>query len=474
MTINFLRRAAIAFVAAAAAFTATHAEARAKYVFYFIGDGMGMGHVNTTETYRRDVLRNGTDPLLMLTFPVAAQVRTFSANHPITDSAAAGTALATGSKTRNGMVGMAADSTDVESVAARFAAAGYGVGVASSVPGDDATPASFYAHAPHRSMSDVIAPMAASAGYAFFGAPVWRGMKKADGTPSGWEDTMRRAGYSVYRGYEAYAADTTLRPRRLLLSANPQGEQAGFTIDSIPGALTLPQLTQACLSQLKRVSPDGFFMMVEGGNIDWAAHANDGGAVVKEILNFQEAIDVAYRFYLTHPDETLIVVTADHDTGGMALGREDNQKGIRLDAIDFQRISKDRFSEWCKARMADNKKIDWKEMQSFLRQNFGLYDALTPSEADDQRLRRAFEATFVTRSAKDSHSLYADYNAFATTVLDVFNRMLGIGWTTGYHTGNFVPLYAVGAGADTLHRCLNNTDIAPAILRAAEIKPSAR
>ena len=84
------------------------AGARARYIFYFIGDGMGMGHVYATETYNRDVLGNSS-PILMMRFPVATQVRTYSFDRSITDSAAAGTALSTGHKTRNGMVGMAPD-----------------------------------------------------------------------------------------------------------------------------------------------------------------------------------------------------------------------------------------------------------------------------------------------------------------------------------------------------------------------------
>ncbi len=468
---HLICRLIFAIILTSTALSASGSEA--KYVFYFIGDGMGMGHVNTTETYRRDVLRT-PDPLLMLTFPTATQVRTYSHNHPITDSAAAGTALATGHKTDNGMVGTAPDSTAIYSIARAFSLAGRGVGVASSVAGDDATPAAFYGHAPNRKMKYTLAPQAAESGFEFLGGPMWRGSLDDNGKPNGWTELMQKAGYTVYSGYDALTADKSPRPKKLLLSGNPQGEQIGYTIDSIAGALTLPQITRACLDQLTATAPEGFFMMIEGGNIDWAAHANDGAAVIKEILNFQEAIDVAYRFYLSHPDETLIVITADHDTGGMALGREDNQKGTRLATVDFQKISKDRFSEWCKSRVADNKNMSWSEMKEFLRQNFGFFGALTLDKADEERLEKAFEETFVSRSSKDDKTLYADYNAFATTVLDVFNKIAGIGWTTKYHTGNFVPLYAIGAGADTLNGCLNNTDIAPAILKAAGIKAADR
>lgn len=443
----------------------------AKYVFYFIGDGMGMGHVNATETYRRDVLHT-SDPLLMLTFPVASQVRTYSHNHPITDSAASGTALSTGYKTDNGMVGMAPDSTNLYSIARTFSLAGRGVGIASSVAGDDATPATFYSHVPSRTQKSKIALQTAESGFEFLAAPKWIGAKDKNGKSTGWTRLMEKAGYTIYRGYNEIEADKTPRAKRLLLSANPQGNQVGYTIDSIPNALTLPQITTACLKQLESTSPNGFFMMIEGGNIDWAAHAKDGGAVIKEILNFQEAIDVAYQFYLAHPEETLIVITADHDTGGLALGREDHVNGVNLSLFDYQKISKDRFSEWCKARLADKKKITWPEMKDFLSQNFGMFGAIKLDKADEQRLHKAFEETFVKQNSKDEKSLYANHNAFAATVLDVLNKLAGIGWTTRYHTGNFVPLYAIGSGANLFCRNLNNTEIAPTILKAAGIKPA--
>lgn len=441
----------------------------AKYVFYFIGDGMGMGHVNTTETYNRDVLHS-SDPLLMLRFPVAGQVRTYSASHPITDSAAAGTALSTGVKTRNGMIGEGADSLAVQSIAVDFMRVGRAVGIASSVAGDDATPAAFYAHAHNRGDKYVIAPQAATSGYDFLAAPVWRGMSDENGTRNSWLDTMADAGYQVFSGYEAYTQASPTPTKALLLSANPQGDQVGFTLDSIPGALTLPQITNACLSTLEATGKDGFFMMVEGGNIDWGGHANDGATVIKEILNFQQAIDVAYQFYLAHPQETLIVITADHDTGGMAFGREDNQKKGDLALADLQKISKDRFSEYCRDMVKGGKQFTWAEMTQFIKENFGLMGAIPVNEAEERELHRAFDATFVTRTDPGQKSLYADYNAFSTTLVNVLNRHMGIGWTSGYHTANLVPVYAVGAGSQLFGKSLNNTDIPMLILQAAGLQ----
>lgn len=144
------------------------ANATPKYIFMFIGDGMGMGHVMATETYNRLVLNNNEN-ILMMQFPVASMAMTYSANSPVTDSAAAGTALATGNKTKNGMIGMTPDSVAVTSIATELKAQGYGVGLVTSVAYDDATPASFYAHQTYRGMYEEINADGAKCGFNFLG-----------------------------------------------------------------------------------------------------------------------------------------------------------------------------------------------------------------------------------------------------------------------------------------------------------------
>lgn len=431
---------------------------------------MGMGHVNAAETYNRDVLGN-SEPLLMLRFPVASQVRTYSADKPITDSAAAGTALANGNKTNNGMIAVGPDSTKIyRSIAYDFFDAKYRVGIATSVAGDDATPAAFYANAYSRHDNLSIAAQVVKSYFNFFAGAVWRGSRDKDGNPNGWRDLLDKAGLNVYTNPDEII-NLRERPRvALLMAEHPCGDQIGYTIDSIAGALTLPQITAAGLAQL--YDPErGFFFMVEGGNIDWAAHANDGGAVIKEILNFQKAIDVAYQFYLAHPDETLIVITADHDTGGMALGRYDNSNpNLRL--ADFQRISKDRFSDYCKELLANGRPVSWEEMKQFLAEKLGFWGAVTLTEAEETALRNDFDRTFIARQGKDIKTLYNNFNQFAVRVFDILNSRMGIGWTATYHTGNFVPLYALGVGSELFARNLNNTQIPALILQAAGLKPS--
>ncbi|MDE6378101.1 MAG: alkaline phosphatase, partial [Duncaniella sp.] len=145
-----MKRILSAALLATAALMPMRAEAP-RYIFYFIGDGMGMAQALSAQMYNLTV-KHSDEPLLMMQFPVASQATTYSASSPVTDSAASGTALATGVKTLNGMLGMAPDTTAVTSIARTLADEGYGIALVTSVPPDDATPGAFYAHVPSRSM----------------------------------------------------------------------------------------------------------------------------------------------------------------------------------------------------------------------------------------------------------------------------------------------------------------------------------
>lgn len=433
-----------------------------KYVFYFIGDGMGMGHVLSTETYNRTVLGND-EHITMLQFPISSMVLTYSANNKITDSAAAGTALSTGTKTRNGMLGMNPDTVNVYSIAKSFKESGYGVAIATSVPIDDATPAAFYTHVPNRKMFYEIGLDLAKSGYDMFAGSKLRGLKDKNGKENDLMSTIKKNGYTVVTGAAEYEKNKNSK-KILLLNGDPTIEHNGYTIDSVATNLKLPFITQACLDHMKMVSPDKFFMMIEGGNIDWAAHANDGGAVIKEVLNFNEAIAIAYNFYKEHPDETLIVITADHNTGGMALGVGGGSYNPDLGIFDYQKISIEMFQSKCKEWKESGKTITWDFMKNFLKENLGLYGPVAVSKANDELIQKNFEKTFIKNESKDTKTLYTTYNEFVATVFDIQNRTASIGWTTKSHTGDFVPVFAVGCGAEQFSGLNNNIQL-PAKIR---------
>ena len=438
------------------------AENAPRYIFYFIGDGMGLGHVNAALAYNRDILGNN-EPLLMMQFPVNSVCTTFSASSPVTDSAAAGTALATGHKTRNSMIGVTTDSAAVQSIAQILHNRNWGVAIATSVAPDDATPAAFYAHQPSRYMFYQIGLDAAASGYEFIAGSNLRGIKDKDGNPTDLMRQFEQNNVAVVRGIDQL--NTTDSQRVVLLNTDSLNvNNIGYTIDSIPQVLTLPQITQAAVNHLQKHSPDRFFIMVEGGNIDHAAHANDGGAVIKEILNFNQAIAIAYNFYLSHPDETLIVITADHDTGGLALGNSYLKYTANLGIFDRQKISKDNFSAICKAILNSRRIYTWEDMKQLLADKFGFWTAVNLTDEQTETLHNAFIDTFELHRGADEKTLYNSFNSFAVTVFKTLNDHAGIGFTTTSHAGNLVPVYAIGAGSHVFNSLNDNTQIPLKIL----------
>ena len=414
----------------AAAITATAWAKAPNYIFFFIGDGMGIAQVTNAQLYNARVLGNST-PLLSTTFPVASMATTHSASSDVTDSAAAGTALSTGHKTVNGMLGVTPDSVAVTSVAKKLFDAGYGVGIVTSVAIDDATPGAFYAHVPSRSQYYDIGRQLAESGYQFAAGASLRGAFDKQGNPT---DLMNY-------------------------------------FDSIAGALTLPALTRAGLDQLQRTSPDRFFMMVEGGNIDHAGHGNDGGTILREVINFNQALQEAYDFYLAHPDETLIVVTADHETGGMSVGCRETGYSVRLENAAGQKISKEEFSNLCRAMLRSRRIYTWDDMQEILRDElgFGVNLKLTPEETE--RLHTMFDEVFEKRaSGLDQKTLYATFDGFTNEVFNILNAKSGMGWTTGGHSGMPVPVYAVGVDSQLFSPLNDNTDIPAKILSIAGLE----
>ncbi|WP_373798738.1 alkaline phosphatase, partial [Bacteroides heparinolyticus] len=298
----------------------TYAQ-QAKYVFYFIGDGMGVNQVNGTEMYLAELEgRIGIKPLLFTTFPVAGMATTFSATNSVTDSSAAGTALSTGEKTYNGAIGMDDNKNVLQTVAEKAKKAGKKVGVTTSVSVDHATPAAFYAHQPNRSMYYEIALDLPKAGFDFYAGggflkPTTTADKKE--APSIFP-IFEENGYTIARGLDEYRSKAAKADKMILIQK--EGAEPSclpYAIDRKEGDLTLAEITESAISFLTKGKDKGFFLMVEGGKIDWACHSNDPATTFNEVVDMDNAVRVAYDFYKKHPKETLIVITADHETGGL-------------------------------------------------------------------------------------------------------------------------------------------------------------
>lgn len=382
-------------------------EKKAKYVFYFIGDGMGFSHISLAEGYLATKEgKIGNNPLCFSQFPVMGMATSYSANRYITCSSAAGTALATGSKTNNGMLGVTPDSAELTAISYKIHNAGFPVGITTSVTIDHATPASFYANSAARSDYYAIAEQLPQSGFEFFGGGGFYGAENPKEKEKSLYDIAAEAGYEFAYGVDEYKAKKGSSEKMILFQkGEKKNNDLPYVAERVEGDLELPQVVEAAIDFLN--NEKGFFLMVEGGKIDWAAHSNDLQGTILETLDFDQAIQVAYNFYLQHPQETLIVVTADHETGGVTLGRG---KGYVYDL----------------SVVNDGKKV-------------------------------AAEGTDVSNYMQDISA-------------DSLSVVAKIGWTTTSHTGGAVPVFAVGAQSGLFAGRQDNTDIPKKICKAMGVQ----
>lgn len=450
----------------------TYAQ-QAKYVFYFIGDGMGVNQVNGTEMYLAEQEgRIGVKPLLFTTFPVASMATTFSATNSVTDSSAAGTALSTGAKTYNGAIGMDDNKNVLETVAEKAKKAGKRVGVTTSVSVDHATPAAFYAHQPNRNMYYEIALDLPKANFDFYAGG---GFLKPTTTADKKEaqsifPIFEEAGYTVARGLDEYKAKVADAKKIVLIQK--EGAEPSclpYAIDRKEGDLTLEEITESAISFLTKGNNKGFFLMVEGGKIDWACHGNDPATAFEEVVDMDNAIKVAYEFYKKHPKETLIVVTADHETGGLGLGTAKYE--LHLKSLTNQKQSQDILSKAITdLRKEKSNKVSWEEVKALLTGKMGFWAELPLTWEQEKMLRDEYESSFVKNNAVFEESLYAKTEPLAAAAKKVMSQIAMVGWTSGNHTAGYVPVFAVGAGSQLFMGKMDNTEIPKRIAKAAGYK----
>lgn len=450
----------------------TYAQ-QAKYVFYFIGDGMGVNQVNGTEMYLAEQEgRIGVKPLLFTTFPVASMATTFSTTNSVTDSSAAGTALSTGEKTYNGAIGMDDNKNALQTVAEKAKKAGKKVGVTTSVSVDHATPAAFYAHQPSRNMYYEIALDLPKAGFDFYaGAGFLKPTTTVDKkeAPSIFP-IMEEAGYTIARGLDEYNAKVADAKKMVMIQqkdANPSC--LPYAIDRQEGDLTLAQITESAISFLTKGNNKGFFLMVEGGKIDWACHGNDPATVFEEVIDMDNAIKVAYEFYKKHPKETLIVVTADHETGGLGLGTAKYE--LHLKSLVNQKQSQDLLSKAITdLRKEKSNKVSWEDLKALLADKMGFWKVLPLTWEQEKMLRDEYEQSFVKNKVVFEESLYSKTESLAAAAKKVMSQIAMVGWTSPNHTAGYVPVFAVGAGAKLFMGKMDNTEIPKRIAKAAGYK----
>ena len=450
------------------------ANAEVKYVFYFIGDGMGANQVLAAEMYRSALQGEplGRVQTLMTTFPYSGHASSYSKTNGITDSAAAGTCLATGTKTRNGMLGMDQDSAKLTTIAEELKAQGWGIGIMTTVAIDHATPAAFYAHVPDRDKYYKIGQQLASSDFDFFGgAGFHHPQGKHDDKKLNLYRNAEEAGYTIAHGVEEAQkllmnppsmADKLILVQKTDDESAKHGSNLSYAIDRKPGDLTLAEIVSTAIPFLE-ARHERFFMMVEGGMIDYACHGDDAATAIGEVWDMDEAMQVAYKFYEQHPDETLIVVTADHETGGLALGNSDYT--LHLDVLQNQKCSSwilsDKFSQLFK----DKKKPSWAEVQNLYRENLGFWEQVEITADEGKELKALYKKARKGK-AKDTKNMYKSVNALGEAGIALLNRKAHIGWTTHAHTAHAVPIFTIGPGAQIFSGWHDNTDIVPLIKKA--------
>lgn len=445
---------------------ATTSKKQPKYIFYFIGDGMGTSQRQIAEYYLQETSGDSSKKLLMNTFPHSAINTTHSMNTLITDSAAAGTALATGYKTNNGVISKDPEGKDLKTLIEAAEEIGMATGLATTTRITHATPAVFASHNESRGNENDIAADLLGSGVDYI---VGGGVRHF--LPEGWKDNQtdafgrtikskrkdsrnllaefRKAGYSVrygMKGSEEFKKDTFKTGDQYL---------GLFTYSHLPYSIddmhneaydapTLAEMTGKGIDLLSK-DTDGFFFMIEGGRIDHACHPNDAPAAIMDTLAFDNAVKEAYDFYLKHPEETLILVLGDHETGGLGMG-------VNTDYfLTLQELTKAKMSVEELQGQYDGKRT---EFYTFIEKNFGLTDLTTEEKNLLEKSMDMVDEGIYTYNNKYK------YDETAMAVTHILSERAGIYWTSYAHTATQIPMSAIGVGADQYSGFMDNTTIA--------------
>ena len=440
-----------------------------KYVFLFIGDGMGEAQVALTEAYLKSLQDSiGFEKLSMSEFPIMGLAKTYAANRLITGSAASGTALATGYKTSINTISM--DSTRRDSLLsiAYFAKkANKKVGVLSSVGINHATPAVFYAHQALRNQYYEIAMQLPHYQFDVFGGGGIIEPKGKDNQKKNIETIIQNKGYRITHSLQDFQKITASQNKILMIAPDVlEGGEMPYAIDQKKGALQLKDFTAKAIKLLD--NPNGFFVMIEGGKIDWAAHNNDAATLIGELIAFDNAIKEALSFYKKHPKETTIIITADHETGGLAMGWEDMHYESNLSILKNQKGTMETYINLLEAKKDS---LSFNEMLNFSQDFFGINVNLL--NKNDSAILKADYLEFI-KDLDQSKNTYAKHNALASDYLKILSHQAGVAWTTHSHTATPVPVRAIGNKSTLFSGFYENTEIPKKIAIIMGIKDFAK
>ncbi|QUW22942.1 alkaline phosphatase [Sporosarcina sp. Marseille-Q4063] len=390
---------------------------KVENVIFMIPDGYSSAYATNYRLYKGE--ESIMDPHLV------GMHRTYSANSEVTDSAAAGTAMATGTKTNNGVISMDPDGNKLETILQTAEKSGKSSGLVATSTITHATPAVFASHVESRANEDDIAPQLLQNDVDV----ILGGGKKYFS-----DDLLNEAkqdGYEIVSDAQSLNnIDKTNKLIGLFAEDSLSPELDRETTDEP----SLKEMTSAAIDVLSN-DKDGFFLMVEGSQIDWAGHANDAAWVMKDAEAFEEAVEAALDF-AKKDKKTLVVIAGDHDTGGMSVGGYDGF-GANLEILKYVTATGDFMASQIN------------EEQSNIQEVIFHYTGISLTEAKINRIKQANEPAFEINSIISEQAL--------------------VGWTHTGHTGTDVPVYAYGPQAHKFAGLIENTDFPQLMAEAMKI-----
>lgn len=466
-----------------------------KYVFLFIGDGMSYPQIQTTNYYLSAMADDGDEILTsqnnlnMMDFPVAGSAQTYDSTSFCPDSASTATSISTGHKTYSGTINMDENmETAYETIAEKLKdQLGYKVGILTSVNLNHATPAAFYAHQASRNSYYEIGQELIASEFDYFAGG---GLLQPTGAEEDQTDLYQlaeEAGYTVVKTKADAEALTAESGKAIVIDETLADDDAmSYAMDLEEGEWGLADYVEKGIEVLD--NDTGFFMMVEGGKIDWACHANDAGATINDTIALDEAVGKAVEFYNEHPDETLILVTGDHETGGLTIGFAGTDYDTFLTNISNQKISYAKFDSDYVAGYKENQ-TDFETVMADITELFGLQapageteqtqqadskdqhpeaeegaGSLVMTDYEYEKLQAAYEETMSrtgeeTEFSQEEYILYGSYEPLTVTITHILNNKSGIDFSSYAHTGLPVEVFAMGVGQEQFNGYYDNTDI---------------
>ena len=483
-----------------AASTSTSAAKAPKYVFLFIGDGMSYPQIQSTSDYlgalkdedywqaqpslddNHGAVLDGPEYLNFMNFEAAGSAVTYDSNSFAPDSASTATSIATGYKTYSGSINVDETGTVAyETIAEKLKEQkDWEIGVVTSVNLNHATPAAFYAHQASRSSYYDIGLELIASDFDYFAGG---GLLKPDGqdekkTSENLYARAEKAGYTVAMT-QAEAEKITAKDDKVIIIDEhlADGDAMAYELDRTADMWSLADYVEKGIEVLD--NDKGFFMMCEGGKIDWACHANDAASTIHDTQALADAVQVAIDFAKKHADETLILVTGDHETGGLTIGFAGTDYDTYLDLLESQKISYAKYDSDYVASYKANK-TSFEDVLKDVEKLFGLKtkgeagDKLVLTDYELQQLRAAYEksinGTASSKYEQEEYVLYGTYEPLSVTLTHIINNKSGISFTSYSHTGLPVAVLADGVGAEAFNGYYDNTEIYAKLAEMLNVK----